>query len=207
MRALLAVSRWIDAATRTIGQSVAWLIVVAALISGGNALIRKIFDVSSNTWLELQWWLFAAVFLLAAPWTLALNEHIRIDVVNERLPRWARNAIEIIGHVFFLLPMAALVAYTSWPFFVSSYEQNEQSSNFGGLPQWPVKLLIPVAFALLFVQGLSELIKRIAIINGDLPEDGLGAGHSTAAPTRSGHLAMPDAASETPPASPSGKTS
>jgi TRAP-type mannitol/chloroaromatic compound transport system permease small subunit len=207
MRALLAVSRWIDAATRTIGQSVAWLIVVAALISGGNALIRKIFDVSSNTWLELQWWLFAAVFLLAAPWTLALNEHIRIDIVNERLPRWARNAIEIIGHVFFLLPMAALVAYTSWPFFVASFEQNEQSSNFGGLPQWPVKLLIPVAFALLFVQGLSELIKRIAIINGDLPDDGLGAGHSTAAPARSGHLAMPDAASETPPTSPSGKTS
>jgi TRAP-type mannitol/chloroaromatic compound transport system permease small subunit len=205
MRALLAISHWIDAATRTIGQSVAWLIVVAALISGGNALIRKIFDVSSNTWLELQWWLFAAVFLLAAPWTLALNEHIRIDIVNERLPRWARNAIEIIGHVFFLLPMAALVAYTSWPFFVSSYEQNEQSSNFGGLPQWPVKLLIPVAFALLFVQGLSELIKRIAIINGDLPED--GAGHSTAAPARSGHLAMPDTASETPPASSSGKTS
>ena len=204
MRALLAVSRWIDAATRMIGQSVAWLIVVAALISGGNTLIRKIFDVSSNTWLELQWWLFAAVFLLAAPWTLALNEHIRIDIVNERLPRWARNTIEIVGHVFFLLPMAALVAYTSWPFFVSSYEQNEQSSNFGGLPQWPVKLLIPVAFALLFVQGLSELIKRIAIINGDLPEDGPGAGHSAAA--RSGHLALPDAASPTAPAAPSGKS-
>jgi len=207
MRALLAVSRWIDAATRVIGQSVAWLIVVAALISGGNALIRKIFDVSSNAWLELQWWLFAAVFLLAAPWTLALNEHIRIDIVNERFPRWARNAVEIIGHVFFLLPMAALVVYTSWPFFVSSYEQNEQSSNFGGLPQWPVKFLIPLAFALLFVQGLSELIKRIAIINGDLPEDGLGAGHPAAAPARSGHLAMPDAASETPPAFPTGKPS
>jgi TRAP-type mannitol/chloroaromatic compound transport system permease small subunit len=205
MQALLVVSRWIDATTRVIGQSVAWLIVVAALISGGNALIRKIFDVSSNAWLELQWWLFAAVFLLAAPWTLALNEHIRIDIVNERLPRWARYAIEIIGHVFFLLPMAALVAYTAWPFFVSSYEQNEQSSNFGGLPQWPVKLLIPVAFALLFVQGLSELIKRIAIINGDLPEGGVGAGH-TAAPSHSGHLALPDTASESPP-SPSGKTS
>jgi TRAP-type mannitol/chloroaromatic compound transport system permease small subunit len=205
MRALLAVSRWIDAATRVIGQSVAWLIVVAALISGGNALIRKIFDVSSNTWLELQWWLFAAVFLLAAPWTLALNEHIRIDIVNERLPRWARNTIEIVGHVFFLLPMTALVAYTSWPFFVSSYKQNEQSSNFGGLPQWPVKLLIPVAFALLFVQGLSELIKRVAIINGDLPKDGSGVGHSAAA--RSGHLALPDASSPTAPAAPSGKSS
>jgi TRAP-type mannitol/chloroaromatic compound transport system permease small subunit len=207
MRALLALSRWIDAATRMIGQSVAWLIVVAALISGGNAVIRKVFDISSNAWLELQWWLFAAVFLLAAPWTLALNEHIRIDIVNERLPRWARNAIEIVGHVFFLLPMAALVAYTSWPFFVASYEQNEQSSNFGGLPQWPVKLLIPISFALLFVQGLSELIKRIAIINGDLPDDELGVGHPAASPARSGHLAMPDVASEKPPASPSGKSS
>ena len=108
MRALLALSRLIDAATRRLGQWVAWLIVVAAIISAGNAIIRKMFDVSSNSWLELQWWLFSAVFLLAAPWTLALNEHIRIDIVNQRLPRWARNAIEIVGHVFFLLPMAAV---------------------------------------------------------------------------------------------------
>ena len=118
MRALLAVSRWIDTGTRLIGQWVAWLIVVAAVISAGNALVRKLFDISSNAWLELQWWLFAAVFLLAAPWTLALNEHIRIDIVNERFPRWLRNTIEIVGHVFFLLPMAAIVAYTSWQFFV-----------------------------------------------------------------------------------------
>ena len=177
MHGLLAVSRWIDAATRAIGQSVAWLIVVAALISAGNAVVRKLFDISSNAWLELQWWLFAAVFLLAAPWTLALNEHIRIDILNERMPRWMRNAIEIIGHVFFLLPMAALVAYTSWDFSVSSWLQNEQSSNYGGLPQWPVKFLIPLAFALLFAQGVSELIKRIAIINGDLPNDRLDASH------------------------------
>ena len=109
MRELLAVSRLIDAFTRKLGQLVAWLIVVAALISGGNAVIRKVFDISSNAWLELQWWLFAAVFLLAAPWTLALNEHIRIDIVNERFPRWARNAVEIIGHVFFLMPLASLL--------------------------------------------------------------------------------------------------
>ncbi|MTD94425.1 TRAP transporter small permease subunit [Hyphomicrobium sp. xq] len=180
MQGLLAVSRWIDATTRVIGQSVAWLVVVAAIISAGNAVSRKLFDLSSNAWLEMQWWLFAAVFLLAAPWTLALNEHIRIDIVNERFPRWMRNAIEIIGHVFFLLPMAALVAYTSWDFFVSSWQQNEQSSNFGGLPQWPVKFLIPLAFALLSVQGVSELIKRIAIINGDLPNDWLDGGHPAA---------------------------
>lgn len=190
MRALLAASRWIDAATRLIGRSVAWLIIVAALISAGNAVIRKLFDVSSNAWLELQWWLFAAVFLLAAPWTLALNEHIRIDIVNERLPRWARNTIEIVGHVFFLLPTAALIAYTSWGFFLSAWEQNEQSPNYGGLPQWPVKLLIPVAFAILFAQGISELIKRVAIIKGDLPDDRLDAGHPASVQT-AGHLGAP----------------
>jgi TRAP-type mannitol/chloroaromatic compound transport system permease small subunit len=190
MQALLAVSRWIDAATRLIGKSVAWLVVVAAFISAGNAVIRRIFDVSSNSWLELQWWLFAAVFLLAAPWTLALNEHIRIDIVNERMPRWVRNAIEVVGHVFFLLPMAALVAYTSWDFFLTSWKQNEQSANYGGLPQWPVRFLIPLAFALLFAQGISELIKRIAIINGDLPDDRLDAGHPATAHD-AGHLEVP----------------
>lgn len=190
MHALLAASRWIDAGTRLLGQSVAWLVIVAAVVSAGNAVVRKLFDISSNTWLELQWWLFAAVFLLAAPWTLAINEHIRIDILNERLPRWARNAIEIVGHLFFLLPMAAIVTYTSWYFFLASWEQNEQSSNFGGLPQWPVKLLIPLAFAILFLQGISELIKRIAIMRGDLPDDRLHAGHPAAAPD-AGHLGAP----------------
>ncbi len=195
MHALLAASRWIDAGTRLLGQSVAWLVIVAAVVSAGNAVVRKLFDISSNTWLELQWWLFAAVFLLAAPWTLAINEHIRIDILNERLPRWARNAIEIVGHLFFLLPMAAIVTYTSWHFFLASWEQNEQSSNFGGLPQWPVKLLIPLAFAILFLQGISELIKRIAIMRGDLPDDRLHAGHPAAAPD-AGHLGAPPASSK-----------
>jgi TRAP-type mannitol/chloroaromatic compound transport system permease small subunit len=196
MHALLAASRWIDAGTRLLGQSVAWLVIVAAVISAGNAVVRKLFDISSNTWLELQWWLFAAVFLLASPWTLAINEHIRIDILNERLPRWARNAIEIVGHLFFLLPMAAIVTYTSWYFFLASWEQNEQSSNFGGLPQWPVKLLIPVAFAILFLQGISELIKRIAIMRGDLPDDRLQSGHPAAAPD-AGHLGAPPAGTPT----------
>jgi TRAP-type mannitol/chloroaromatic compound transport system permease small subunit len=190
MQRLLAVSRWIDTVTRFIGENVAWLIVVAAAISAGNAIIRKLFDISSNAWLELQWLLFAVVFLMAAPWTLALNEHIRIDILNERMPRWARNTIEIVGHLFFLLPMAALIAYTSWGFFVLSYEQNEQSSNYGGLPQWPAKMLIPIAFSLLFIQGISELIKRIAVIRGDLP--GGGDVHHPAAGRSSGHLEMPD---------------
>jgi len=170
MRGLLRVSRLIDAATERLGRSVAWLVVVAALISAGNAIIRKLFDTSSNAWLELQWWLFSAVFLLAAPWTLALNEHIRIDILNERYPRWLRNTIEIVGHTLFLLPMAAIIVWTSWPFFVTSFLQNEQSLNYGGLPQWPAKFLIPLAFTILFVQGLSELIKRIAIMRGELAE-------------------------------------
>jgi TRAP-type mannitol/chloroaromatic compound transport system permease small subunit len=170
MRGLLQVSRLIDAATERLGRWVAWLVVVAALISAGNAVIRKLFDTSSNAWLELQWWLFSAVFLLAAPWTLALNEHIRIDILNQRYPRWLRNTIEIAGHALFLLPMAAIIVWTSWPFFVASFLQNEQSPNYGGLPQWPAKFLIPLAFSILFVQGLSELIKRLAIMRGELAE-------------------------------------
>jgi TRAP-type mannitol/chloroaromatic compound transport system permease small subunit len=170
MKALLGFSRLIDRLSGEIGRHVAWLIVAAAMISAGNAVIRKLFDTSSNAWLELQWWLFAAVFLLASPWTLSLNEHIRIDVVSSRFPPRLRHAAEILGHVFFLLPSAALILVTSWSYFLTSYFQNEQSQNAGGLPQWPIKALIPIAFALLFVQGVSELIKRIAIMRGDLEE-------------------------------------
>jgi len=188
MRGLLGVSRLIDAATGRLGQWVAWLVVVAAVISAGNAVIRKLFDTSSNAWLELQWWLYAAVFLFAAPWTLALNEHIRIDILSQRFPRFLRNWIEIVGHLMFLMPMAAIIAWTSWPFFLASYAQNEQSSNYGGLPQWPAKFLIPLAFAILFVQGVSELIKRIAIMRGDLVETEHGLHH----PAEMGHVHEPD---------------
>ncbi|HYD15372.1 MAG TPA: TRAP transporter small permease subunit [Hyphomicrobium sp.] len=176
MKGLLAVSHAIDRVSGAIGRSVAWLIVAAAVISAVNAVVRKTFDWSANSLLEIQWWLFALVFLLAAPWTLAMNEHIRIDVVNSRLSARTRNIIELVGHVFFLLPTAALIVYTSWIFFATSYGQNEQSPNAGGLPLWPIKALIPVAFALLFAQGVSELIKRIAIMRGELadtrPHDG-----------------------------------
>jgi TRAP-type mannitol/chloroaromatic compound transport system permease small subunit len=188
MRGLLGLSRLIDAGTRRLGEWVAWLVVVAALISAGNAVIRKLFDTSSNAWLELQWWLYAAVFLLAAPWTLALNEHIRIDILSQRFPRFLRNWIEIVGHLLFLMPMAAIIAWTSWSFFLASYAQNEQSSNYGGLPQWPAKFLIPLAFAILFVQGLSELIKRIAIMRGNLIETEPGVHH----PAEMGHVQEPD---------------
>lgn len=182
MGGLLALSRRIDAATSWIGRSAAWLIVLAAVISAGNAVVRKLFDISSNSWLEVQWWLFACVFLLAAPWTLSINEHIRIDIVSNRLSKRSRDTIDIIGHVFFLLPSAALIVFTSWYFFATSYAQNEQAQNAGGLPQWPIKALIPIAFAVLFLQGVSELIKRVAIVRGDL-EDGNDANH----PAMGGH--------------------
>ncbi len=167
MQALLGLSRAIDAVNTWIGRHVAWLILIAAIISAGNAIIRKLFDTSSNAWLEVQWWLFGLVFLFAAPWTLKDNDHIRIDIVSAYFSQRPHNIIEIIGHVFFLLPTAALIIYTSYHSPIS-WLQNEQSKDAGGLPQWPIKALIPVAFTLLFVQGISELIKRIAIMRGDL---------------------------------------
>jgi TRAP-type mannitol/chloroaromatic compound transport system permease small subunit len=178
MKGLLALSRLIDRVSAGVGRSVAWLIVAAAVISAGNAVVRKLFDWSANSLLEVQWWLFALVFLLAAPWTLAVNEHIRIDIINNRLSAATRNRIEVLGHTLFLLPMAAMIVYTSLIFFATSFGQNEQSPNAGGLPLWPIKALIPVAFALLFAQGVSELIKRIAIMRGDLHEEaGRGGYH------------------------------
>lgn len=189
MKELLALSRAIDRVTGVIGRSVAWLIVAAALVSAGNAVVRKVFDWSANSLLEVQWWLFAVVFLLAAPWTLAVNEHIRIDIVNSRLSRTVRNVIELTGHTLFLLPMAAMIVYTSWLFFASSFAQNEQSPNAGGLPLWPIKALIPLAFALLFAQGLSELIKRIAIMRGDLDEPVAHGGYHEAVAAAGSDLA------------------
>jgi TRAP-type mannitol/chloroaromatic compound transport system permease small subunit len=140
------------------------------VVSAGNAIVRKVFDVSSNSWLELQWILFSAVFLLCAPWTLLKNEHIRIDIVNNQLPRRLRNAIELIGQTFFLLPLCIIMIVTGVPFFLASVEINEQSGNAGGLPQWPAKSLIMIGFALLLVQGVSELINRVAIMRGMIPD-------------------------------------
>ena len=140
------------------------------LVSAINATVRKVFDTSSNSFLELQWVLFSIVFLLCSPWTLLANEHIRIDIVNNLLPRQIRNAIDVIGHAFFLLPLTVVMILTAVPFFLVSYSQNEQSLNAGGLPQWPSKGLIMIAFIMLFVQGLSELIKRLAIMRDLIPD-------------------------------------
>jgi TRAP-type mannitol/chloroaromatic compound transport system permease small subunit len=181
MKGLLGLSRGIDGLNEFLGRWLAWLIVLAAVISAGNAVIRKLFDSSSNAWLEMQWWLFGIVFLLCAPWTLAQNEHIRIDIVNNVMPRWMKQTVEVVGHAFFLIPICLVMIYTSLPFFLSSFNQNEQSMNAGGLPQWPAKFIIPLGFTLLLIQGISELIKRIAIIRGDLAETTSGGGHHAAA--------------------------
>jgi TRAP-type mannitol/chloroaromatic compound transport system permease small subunit len=170
LKALLPVTRAIDAATTWIGKRVAWLILIAVLISAVNATVRKVFDTSSNAWLELQWVLFSAVFLLCSPWTLLSNEHIRIDILNNMLPQRLRNIIDVVGHALFLLPLATIMVITGWPFFFASYSINEQSSNAGGLPQWPAKSLIMLGFGLLLIQGLSELVKRIAVMRGLIPD-------------------------------------
>ena len=170
MQALLKLSQGIDAFTRWTGKRLAWLIVLAVIISAVNAIIRKSFDTSSNSWLELQWVLFSIVFLLCAPWTLLDNEHIRIDIVNNALPKKARNVIDVVGHVFFLAPICIVMIVTGVPFFLRSFQINEQSGNAGGLPQWPAKALIMIGFAFLLVQGVSELIKRIAVMRGLIPD-------------------------------------
>lgn len=170
MQALLKLSHGIDAFTRWTGKRLAWLILVAVIISAVNAIVRKTFDTSSNSWLELQWVLFSMVFLLCAPWTLLDNEHIRIDIFNSMMPKKARNIIDVIGHLFFLLPLTVVMIITGVPFFQRSFQINEQSGNAGGLPQWPAKSLIMIAFAFLFVQGISELIKRIAVMQGLIPD-------------------------------------
>jgi TRAP-type mannitol/chloroaromatic compound transport system permease small subunit len=152
------------------GKRLAWLILAAVVISAINAIVRKVLDTSSNSWLELQWILFSIVFLLCASWTLLDNEHIRIDIVNNLLPGKVRNAIDVVGHIFFLLPLTVVMIITGIPFFRRSFEINEQSGNAGGLPQWPAKSLIMIGFAMLLVQGISELIKRIAVMRGLIPD-------------------------------------
>jgi TRAP-type mannitol/chloroaromatic compound transport system permease small subunit len=171
---LLQASRIIEGVNLRIGKALSWLILIVVLISAGNATVRKLFDTSSNAWLELQWVLFGMVFLLCSPWTLLANEHVRIDIVNNLLPKRTRDVIEIIGHLLFLLPLTVIMIVTGVPFFLRSVLINEQAMNAGGLPQWPAKSLIMIGFALLFFQGVSELIKRIAIMQGRIRDPHVG---------------------------------
>jgi TRAP-type mannitol/chloroaromatic compound transport system permease small subunit len=170
LKALLPVTRVVDAVTTWIGKRVSWLILAAVVVSALNATIRKVFDTSSNSWLELQWVLFSIVVLLCSPWTLLANEHIRIDIVNNMLPKRLRDSIDVVGHAFFLLPLAIIMIITGIPFFLRSIEINEQSGNAGGLPQWPAKALVMIGFGMLLIQGVSELIKRIAVMRDLIPD-------------------------------------
>jgi TRAP-type mannitol/chloroaromatic compound transport system permease small subunit len=167
---LLALSRYIDALNFRIGKVLSWLILIVVIISATNATVRKVFDTSSNAWLELQWVRFGAIFLLCSPWTLLSNEHIRIDIINGMLPKRWRDSIDVVGHLFFLLPLTVVMIVTSVPFFLRSFQLNEQSMNAGGLPQWPAKSLVLIGFVLLFLQGISELIKRIAVMRNLIPD-------------------------------------
>lgn len=170
MTGLLALSRGIDATNTFIGKAVSWLILLAIVISAVNATVRKVFNVSSNAWLEAQWYLFSAGFLVAAGYTLLNNEHVKVDLIYGRLSRRKQLWIEIFGTLFFLFPFCLITVYLSWPRVTSKFISGEVSNNTGGLLLWPVWALIPLGFGLLALQGLSELIKRIAILRGELPD-------------------------------------
>jgi TRAP-type mannitol/chloroaromatic compound transport system permease small subunit len=170
MRALLSLSRLIDAANDRVGRAMYWLILVAVLVSAGNAVVRYAFNRSSNAWLEIQWYLFSAVFLFCAGYTLLHNQHVRIDIIAGHLSRRAQAWIDIAGTLLFLLPMAVTIMWLSWPVFVDAFRSHEVSTNAGGLIVWPARLLVPVGFFLLVAQGLSELIKRIAFLRGLIPD-------------------------------------
>jgi len=170
MKVLLAVSRAIDAVNEHIGRLVYWCVLAAVLVSAGNAIVRYSLNTSSNAWLEIQWYLFAAIFLLCSGYTFLHNEHIRIDVVSGRLSRRTQIWIDVFGTVFFMLPVTGYITWLSWPIFVNAWVSGEISGNAGGLVRWPVRLLVPLGFFLLFAQGISELIKRIAFLRGLIPD-------------------------------------
>lgn len=170
MNALLALSRAIDAVTERVGRLVYWLILVVVLVSAANATVRKLFDYSSNAYLEIQWYLFSAVFLFGAGYTLLRNEHVRIDIIAGRLSRRTQNWIDVFGITLFLFPMSFIIMWLGWPLFARSYAEHEVSTNAGGLIVWPARLMVPVGFALLITQGVSELIKRIGFLAGRIPD-------------------------------------
>jgi len=170
LKTLLALSRLIDALNERVGHLIYWLILVAVLVSAGNAAIRYTFNMSSNAWLEIQWYLFSAVFLFCAGYTLLHNQHVRIDVIAGRLSKRAQAWIDILGTLLFLLPMATTIMWLSWPVFVDAYQRHEVSTNAGGLIIWPARLMVPIGFLLLVLQGYSELIKRVAFLRGLIPD-------------------------------------
>ncbi len=173
MRGLLGFSRLIDGFNERIGKLAGWLVLAAVLVSAGNAIVRKVFDTSSNAFLEAQWYMFATLFLLSGAYTLLKQEHVRIDVIYLRFSRRTQVTIDIFGTVLFLLPMSLLMLYLCWPYFTNAFTSGETSANAGGLPQWPVKMMMPLGFALLALQGVSEIIKRIAWLKDLAPDPGV----------------------------------
>jgi TRAP-type mannitol/chloroaromatic compound transport system permease small subunit len=166
MNALLKFSSLVDKLNEKIGLIANWLVLIACVISAGNAVMRKGFDLSSNAWLEIQWYLFAGMVMLGASYTLKMNEHVRVDVFYSRYSDRTRLWVDLIGGILFLLPMAIIIGWLSWPLFINSYQIGEMSGNSGGLLRWPVKILIPIGFFLLTLQGMSEVIKRAAALMG-----------------------------------------
>jgi TRAP-type mannitol/chloroaromatic compound transport system permease small subunit len=166
MGALLGLSGIIDRVSDWIGKAMGWLIFLAIVVSAGNAIIRKVFSISSNAWLELQWYLFGAAFMLAAAYTLKQNEHIRVDVFYASRSRATQHWIDLFGHVFFLLPFVTLMAWLLWPYTVQAYRNGDVSANAGGLLIWPARALLLAGFILLVLQAVSEIIKKIAVIRG-----------------------------------------
>ncbi|MEY4505482.1 MAG: hypothetical protein RL297_60 [Pseudomonadota bacterium] len=170
MQALLRFSRVVDALSTRIGQMAMWLILSATLISAGNAIVRKVFGTSSNAWLEIQWYLFAAVFMLGSGYAFLRNAHVRIDFISSKFSARGRNWVDVFGILLFLFPLCYMMAVLGWPLLVNAWVSGEMSSNAGGLIRWPVYALIPVGFLLLFLQGVSELIKRIAFLTANGPD-------------------------------------
>lgn len=166
MRHLLDLSQAIDRLNRAIGWVASWAVLVACVISAGNAISRYSFSISSNAWLEIQWYLFGVMFLLGAAWTLRVNEHVRVDVFYSRLSSRGRAWVDLVGGILFLMPATVILAIMTWPYFLDSYAIGEMSNNAGGLLRWPIKLVMPIGFSLLALQGVSEIIKNIAVLSG-----------------------------------------
>ena len=170
MQLLLQLSRLIDAVNHWIGKATTWLVLVTVLISAGNAIMRKAFSIGSNAYLEVQWYLFAAVFMLAAAYVFLHNAHVRIDFVSSRLSKRTNAIIDALGITLFLIPLCLILINLSWPYFMRTYVSGEMSENAGGLIRWPVVMLIPLGFAILLMQALSELIKRLGFLAGHREE-------------------------------------
>jgi TRAP-type mannitol/chloroaromatic compound transport system permease small subunit len=166
LRWLLKASRVIDAVSEKFGIAANWLVLLACLISAGNATSRYLLDASSNAWLEVQWYMFAGIVLLGGPYTLQRNGHVRVDLIYSSVSERTRIWIDILGGLVFLLPICIILVYFTWPWFLDSWRLHEGSQNAGGLLRWPVKLLLPLGFALMALQGISEIIKRIAALRG-----------------------------------------